>query len=151
MTLKYLCPSCRSIAHIDHYYLGATHFCRKCRIAMTIPSNKESTGFIVGNYILKKRCNEYALGTWWEACDIPLNRTVFVITTTFDAEKQVMPWVKRIREYTNALDYSLLLALGEDNDVFYAAFTAGEYVISTIEGLGRSPLSLDINEIQHTK
>jgi len=128
--VRFQCPNCQGVVAIDDSEGGKAVACGHCNCVVAVPLSRFSSGAVVGDFVLREKLGEGAVGTVFLAHQISLDRpaALKIMRSSLAADEEFQETFLHEARAAAKLNHPGIVhayAVGEDEGVQYFAM---EYV-----------------------
>ena len=152
--MRFQCPFCNNVIEIPDEYRGYRVACSSCDKRIIAPSTPFEEGCVIGDFVIRAKLGEGAIGAVYKAFQLSLERIVAlkILSNKHITEKGLIEFQREARAAAKLIHVNLVqsYAVGEDNGICYMAMTYinGETLKSRIRRTGPIPCDEALHIIQ---
>ena len=152
--MRFQCPFCNNVIEIPDEYRGYRVACSFCDKRIIAPSSPFEEGCVIGDFVIRAKLGEGAIGAVYKAFQLSLERIVAlkILSNKHITEKGLIEFQREARAAAKLIHVNLVqsYAVGEDNGICYMAMTYinGETLKSRIRRTGSIPCDEALHIIQ---
>ena len=152
--MRFQCPFCNNVIEIPDEYRGYRVACSSCDKRIIAPSTSFEEGCVIGDFVIRAKLGEGAIGAVYKAFQLSLERIVAlkILSNKHITEKGLIEFQREARAAAKLIHVNLVqsYAVGEDNGICYMAMTYinGETLKSRIRRTGPIPCDEALHIIQ---